>query len=63
MKLLKKNRRKCELHHCGNILPEEPGVIRIGEDDDYVEFTVCDECVKLMEVLEEKITEMQARKL
>ena len=61
--MLKRDKPKCQLHHCSNDLPKEPGVIRMGDEEDYIEFTVCDECVKLMEVLQDKMAELQGREL
>ena len=47
--LFKKEPRQCETPECTNVLPEDPAVIYVGE----YAFDVCEECEKLMEIIQE----------
>jgi len=51
----KKEVKKCEIPDCNNPLPVDnvPGVIYMGE----YAFEVCDECEKLMDVIQRKTEE------
>lgn len=61
MFLKKKNKRYCELHSCKNPITDDSAKIRMaveGNDDDYWEIAVCDECERLLETLEAKSQEL-----
>lgn len=49
----RKPKRKCQTPNCSNVLPEEPAVIYVGE----YAFDVCEECEKLMDIIQEKTEE------
>jgi len=49
----RKPKRTCEIPKCSNVLPEEPAVIYMGE----YAFDVCEECEKLMDIIQEKTEE------
>ena len=51
--MFKKEQKKCQTPDCGNVLPKEPAVIYVGE----YAFEVCEECEKLMEIIQEKTEE------
>jgi hypothetical protein len=52
---------QCEVPCCINEVPENAYVIRIGdsEKDNFVDFTVCEECARLMGVIEEKSQQLR----
>jgi len=55
----KKTERQCEIPNCNNSITGEGATIRMEfENDDYLEVKVCDECERLLEVLEEKSQEL-----
>jgi len=49
----RKPKRKCQTPNCSNVLPEEPAVIYVGE----YAFDVCEECERLMDIIQEKTEE------
>ena len=61
-----KKKRYCELQSCKNPITSDSAKIRMNiegsEDGDYWEIAVCDECEKLLEVLQEKSHELMSYK-
>ena len=53
--MFRKTKKQCEVVVCNNKLPEDPARIVIDEE---FEMLVCDECAKLLEVIEEKVHEI-----
>jgi hypothetical protein len=51
--LRRKPKRTCQTPNCSNVLPEEPAIIYVGE----YAFDVCEECEKLMDIIQEKTEE------
>jgi hypothetical protein len=51
--MFKKKQSKCQTPDCENVLPTEPAVIYVGE----YAFHVCEECEKLMDIIQEKTEE------
>jgi hypothetical protein len=51
--LKRKPKRTCQTPNCSNVLPEEPAIIYVGE----YAFDVCEECEKLMDIIQEKTEE------
>jgi len=49
----KKQTKYCQTPNCSNVLSEEPAVIYLGE----YAFDVCEECEKLMDIIQEKTEE------
>jgi hypothetical protein len=52
---------QCEVPNCSNPLPKKPYTIRMELDEDYIDFTVCEECARLMAVIEERSAELEKR--
>jgi hypothetical protein len=52
---------QCEVPKCSNSLPKNPYVIRIEHGEEYTDFTVCEECARLMAVIEERSAELEKR--
>lgn len=50
---------ECEVPQCRNKVSSQPHTIRIDCGDEFSDFTVCDECAKLMEVIEERSRELR----
>ena len=51
--LFKKESKQCQTPNCSNVLPTEPAIIYVGE----YAFDVCEECEKLMDIIQEKTEE------
>lgn len=49
--------KKCQIPECSKTLPKEPAIIYVGE----FAFEVCEECEKLMEVIQQKTEEYYGR--
>jgi hypothetical protein len=58
MFLNKKKDRQCGLFDCSNKLNESHATVRVGDEGDYTDIAVCDECERLLETLEAKSQEL-----
>lgn len=56
--LNKKKEQQCGLLDCSNKLNKTYATVRVGNEGDYTEIAVCDECERLLETLEAKSQEL-----
>ena len=50
---------ECEVPKCSNQVSDNPFSIRIGDETEYTDFTVCDECARLMDIIELRSRELE----